>query len=171
MTNIGAVLGDVEIRALCKNDPPLISDFLNFESQLQSTGFDITVKRITRLHGTAALGEGKHSRVAAEQAVEPAEGKYLLTPGAYLVYINEYTAIPNDIMGLVFARSTLFRSGGMLETGIWDGGFRGRGMLGLYVMGVETLYVDVQAPIAQITFFRTGQVERGFQFNEYWRET
>lgn len=89
-------------------------------------------------------------------------------PGMHLVYINEYTSIPNELMGLAFPRSTLFRCGGVLQSGVWDGGFRGRGRFGLLVQGVDELRIEHNSPIAQLIFFRAANVGEGFKFNEFY---
>jgi len=99
------------------------------------------------------------------------DGFYHLEPGAYLIYVNEFTRIPREITGLALPRSTLFRCGGILSTGVWDGGFEGRGRLGLFVIGVNELLIEQAAPIAQIVFHDAPGVQQGFQFNEFYRES
>lgn len=168
--NVGAVLSDSEIRILCEGENPLIKDFINFDVQLQATGFDVTVRKITKMHGNSQVGGPYKSIVAKEEDIMAKEGWYILSPGAYLIYINEYTNIPKNLMGLVFARSSLFRSGGMLQTGVWDGGFQGRGRLGLYILGVNEIKIEENCPIAQMVFFRACNVERGFQYNKFYKE-
>ena len=168
--NQTSMLADREIRELCQQETPLIKDAPDFDLQLQSSGFDLTVKRITKMKGNATVGGPHRSSVAAEEDISPIDGWFALKQGAYLVYVNEYTNIPNDLAGLVFARSTLFRSGGMLETGVWDSGFQGRGRLGLFVIGVDSIRIEHNQPIGQIVFFRTSGAEKGFQFNEYFIE-
>lgn len=51
-----SILSDNDIRVLCADDPPLLADFLDFEKQLQPTGFDITLRSITMLKGGAQVG-------------------------------------------------------------------------------------------------------------------
>ncbi|KKQ93716.1 MAG: Deoxyuridine 5'-triphosphate nucleotidohydrolase [candidate division CPR2 bacterium GW2011_GWC1_39_9] len=170
MIHYSAVLSDREIRDLCNSSPPLIEDFIDFEHQLQPTGFDVTVKKIVRLSGEAQIGNPYHNKVASESDVKITDGWYVLKSGFYVIYINEFTNIPNNLMGLAFPRSTLFRCGGTLQSGVWDGGFKGRGRLGLCVSGVTHLRIEENCPIAQLVFFPAFGVEKGFQFNEFYRE-
>lgn len=161
------VLSDRRIRELCEQESPLIRDAINFKEQLQPAGFDVTVRSVARLVGNATIGGPYQSHVAQEITVEPSEGFYSLKPGPYLVYINEYTAIPAHITGLVLPRSTLFRCGGILQSGAWDSGFNGRGRLGLFVPDGITLSIQTDAPIAQIIFFDSPGVENLFAFNQF----
>ncbi|MGW0264827.1 dCTP deaminase domain-containing protein [Nocardia beijingensis] len=162
---------DGQIRKLCESNPPLIKDAPDFETQLQPAGFDVTVKSVARLSGSATIGKPYGNRVAHESPMAPIDGYYELVPGAYIVYINEYVSLPDSVSGLAVPRSTLFRCGASLSSGLWDPGFSGRGRLGLYVPnGIEILYVEDHAPIAQLIFFPTNPVEKGFQFNEFYRE-
>lgn len=163
-----AILSDNDIRKLCKQDPPLLKDFLDFETQLQPTGFDVTVRNIVRLQGNAQIGGPYHNKVATEISIKKKDGYYKVKPGMYIVYINEYTSFPNELMGMVFPRSTLFRAGGILQSGVWDGGFCGRGRLGLLVQGVDELLIEHNCPIAQMVFFRSANVEEGFKYNEFY---
>lgn len=165
-----AVISDKEIKELCSGELPLIRDAIDFSTQLQPTGFDVTVQKITRMTGIGQIGGPYQSQVAKEEEIKANNGWYTLDAGSYLVYINEYVNIPKDLMGLAFPRSTLFRSGGMLQTGVWDGGFQGRGRLGLFVVGIDHLKIQEQCPIAQLVFFRSANVENGFQFNEFYKE-
>ena len=165
-------ISDKRIQKLCEGDNPLISDAPNFDEQLQPAGFDLTVKSITRQSGSGQVGGPYRSKVADEEEVKVAEdGFYSLSPGAYLIYVNEFTRIPRELTGLALPRSTLFRCGGILATGVWDGGFNGRGRLGLFVMGVEELRIEQNSPIAQIVFHEAPGVEIGFQFNEFYKES
>ena len=165
-----SILTDVEIRELTAGNVPLITDAPDFDEQLQPSGFDLTVRKVTKLGGSSRLGLPYQSRVATEQPVEPIGDAYVLSPGSYLVYVNEFTRFPLDVVGFAFARSTLFRCGGSLSAGVWDPGFEGRGRLGLSVSGVDALEVQLNAPIAQLVFHRTNGSGEGFKFNEYYRE-
>ena len=166
-----ALLSDTEIRELCKSDTPLLADFIDFDRQLQPTGFDVTVRGVHQLVGVSQIGGPYNSKVAEEVLIRPQESYYTLAPGAYLININEYVALPNEIMGLIFPRSTLFRCGGILQSGVWDGGFNGRGRLGLLIQGVQELKIEENCPIAQMVFFRSNNVDEGFKFNEFYKET
>lgn len=50
----------------------------------------------------------------------------MLESGAYLVEFNETVDVPLDLMGQIFVRSSLFRSGALLSAGGWIVGTKGR---------------------------------------------
>ena len=163
-----ALLNDLEIRALTeKADQPLLSGYLDFDTQLQPSGFDVTVRNISRLFGRARLGGPYQSKIASEEAVEAVDDIYVLRPGSYIVQLNEVTAFPLEIAGLALPRSTLFRCGATLSSGLWDPGFHGRGRLGMTV-GIDELEIMQDAPFAQLIFFRTSQAGEGFAFNDFY---
>ncbi|OCK82257.1 hypothetical protein K432DRAFT_380611 [Lepidopterella palustris CBS 459.81] len=43
--------------------------------------------------------------------------------GSYLVKFNETVDVPLDVMGQIFVRSSLFRCGALLSTGVMDSAF------------------------------------------------
>ncbi len=49
----------------------------------------------------------------------------MLESGAYLVEFNETVDVPLDLMGQIFVRSSLFRSGALLSAGVMDSGYKG----------------------------------------------
>lgn len=50
----------------------------------------------------------------------------LLSSGSYLVEFNESVDVPLDLMGQIFVRSSLFRSGALLSAGVMDSGYKGQ---------------------------------------------
>lgn len=164
-----AILSDKKIRTLCNTSEPLIADAPDFEQQLQPAGFDVTVRSIVRMHGNSQIGGPYRSKVAAETEMDLREGRYLLDEGPYLVYINEYTRIPLGISATVFPRSTAFRCGCILQSGLWDSGFCGRGRLGIFVPSGIQVSIEHNAPIAQLVFLESPDIETPFQFNQFYR--
>lgn len=165
-----SILTDAEIRALSQGDNPLVSEAPDFNLQLQPAGFDVTTRRVTRLGGVSRIGGPYRSRVAEEDEVEESDGWCLLDTGAYLIHLNEFTRLPQNVVAFAYPRSTLFRCGASLSSGVWDSGFEGRGRLGLHVAGVTQLEIELHAPIAQLVFHRTNGSENGFGFNEFYVE-
>lgn len=49
----------------------------------------------------------------------------MLKSGAYLVEFNETVDMPLSLMGQIFVRSSLFRSGALLSAGVIDSGYKG----------------------------------------------
>ena len=48
-----------------------------------------------------------------------------LQPGAYIVEFNEKVAVPLDVVGFILPRSSFWRSGGVVESGVCDAGYEG----------------------------------------------
>jgi len=101
------------------------------DAQVQPNGVDLTLDRVFEPLEPGYVGrDGKE--VGARQAVEPAESDadhpvYYLPPGGYVVRYAETVSIPSGHVGFLYPRSTLLRSACMLNTAVWDAGYRGRG--------------------------------------------
>lgn len=121
------------------------------EVQRQPAGFDLTVAQVGRFAGGGALDFDNRLRklpeteelpwspvVSEEKTPEP--DSLLLKPGGYLVTYNELINVPADCAGLVLPRSSLMRCGAMLNSALWDPGYRGRGQGLLTVFSELRLY-------------------------------
>lgn len=103
------------------------------EAQVQPNGVDLTLENVFEPREPGYIGrEGK--AVGRRQAVEPettaddGEGAvYYLPPGGYVVRYAETVSIPAGHVGFLYPRSTLLRSACMLNTAVWDAGYRGKG--------------------------------------------
>ena len=51
--------------------------------------------------------------------------KIHLDQGSYVVEFNETANVPLDVMGQLYVRSSLFRSGALLSAGLLDAGYKG----------------------------------------------
>ena len=94
--------------------------------QIQPNGLDLTLDavfeqvqpgRITR-DGTEI---GERRALAAE------DDRFSLSPGGYVLRYAETVGIPLEHVGFVYPRSSLMRNSCMLNTAVWDAGYRGRG--------------------------------------------
>lgn len=167
MTTPG-LLSEGEIRALITATPPLLEGYLDLDAQLQPAGFDVTVQRLVKPSGRGTLGGPYRTKIPTELDVELSDIGYRLDVGFYIVYLNEVTRLPADVAGVALPRSSLFRCGAALHSGVWDPGFHGRGRLGLHVINSDGLVIEHQAPFAQLMFYRLSQQTKGFQFNEFY---
>ncbi|KAJ7049651.1 putative dUTP diphosphatase Dut, partial [Mycena amicta] len=75
--------------------------------------------------------DNKHRKTATttelpfEKGLDASELRMHLVPGEYLVEFNETIDVPLDIMGSLFVRSSLFRSGALVSAGVMDSGYKG----------------------------------------------
>lgn len=90
--------------------------------------------------------EGDDSKKRAENAT------YQLPSGGYVVRYGEIVEIPPGYVGFVFPRSSLMRNACMLNTAVWDAGYRGRGE-GLLQVHHE-IELERGARIAQLVLAR-----------------
>ncbi|HCG90612.1 MAG TPA: deoxyuridine 5'-triphosphate nucleotidohydrolase [Dehalococcoidia bacterium] len=162
---LSGVLAKESILEYMQLHPPLIEEFLDLNTQIQPNGFDLTLKSIQSLSGTAQLGKTNESRILPETAelILDNDDYYNILPGSYIVTINEVVNLPNHIMCLARPRSSLLRSGISVETAVWDAGYTGRSQC-LLINTTNTPYrLQKNSRIIQMVFFFLDQsVQEGY---------
>lgn len=131
-------------------NPPLLE---NFEGKnVQGAGVDLRLGNVYRIKtGAKLLAEG---RVLPE--VEKLEDSILtVKPGEYLLAETaEKINTPADMLALVLPRTTLFRSGVSLRTGVIDPGYKGTLTFGLKNESDQDFVLEKGARVAQMIFIR-----------------
>ncbi|KAJ7286001.1 putative dUTP diphosphatase Dut [Mycena rebaudengoi] len=137
------------------------------KDQVQPCGIDLTLKRILRWTNAGVVDFDNIRRRNADTVEIPFEGsgtagKLHLAPGAYLVEFNEIIDTPLDVMGTLFVRSSLFRSGALVSAGVMDSGYKGTigGMLQVCNPYGLTLFRD--AKLAQFVFEEMKEKVEGY---------
>jgi len=140
----------------------LIAHYKDLETQLQPTGFDLTLHHIETYTGPGTADYTNRERtIAPTTTLEPdPQGWYNLPPGAYKVVYNETVSMPHDIAAIARTRSTLLRNGAAIATAVWDPGYTGRSSSLLTVHNPHGTRLKQDARIAQLIFFKTDQVEK-----------
>ena len=149
----GALTG-AEIRSLLAVDPPLASGLADADLQVQPHGLDV---RLDSLWTPTDAGQlGLTSRQIPERREFPfdPDGWLLLPPGGFIFRLCEAVHLPNDVMALGFARSSLLRSGCGIFNAVWDAGYRGRSEALLMVTNPAGFRVERGARVLQLVFFR-----------------
>lgn len=125
----------------------------------EGVGFDLRLSSVHVISGRGALLEGPRKTSSAKK-VEPDEsGVYFLMPRLwYLVSTVETMDLPLDLAGLVFPRSTLFRSGVALHTSVVPPGYVGPLSFGLSVAMEEGFEIAENARFCHLVLM---QVARG----------
>ena len=162
----GTPLDRNSIKDMIGRSPQLLEGFLSLESQLQPNGFDMTVRNVARLTGPGAIGKDDTDRVLSETEVIQfrTDGWLRLEPGSYLATFNEVVNLPFDIMALGRPRSSLLRSGVAIHTAVWDAGYHGRSQALIVVYHPDGYYVQQDARLMQLVFFRMETPsKRGYQ--------
>ena len=153
------------IRELIKATPPLVSDYISLDDQLQPNGIDITVREVASFASRGNLTETNEGRVLSDLmplAFDGLNGLNLL-PGAYLIMFNEVINLPTDIMALARPRSSLNRCGVSIHSAIWDAGYHGRSQSLMVVYNTHGFRLHRNARVAQLVFIYTsGPTRRGY---------
>jgi dUTP pyrophosphatase len=93
----------------------------------------------------------------------PNSGSIYLPLGSYLVEFNETVDVPLDLMGQIFVRSSLFRSGALVHAGVIDSGYRGAVGALLQVANPHGLRLWKDARLAQIVFYYMIKKTEGYK--------
>ena len=157
------LLNSSQIRQLIENQQ-LVSEYRDLATQLQPAGFDLSLKEVQEYTGGGAVDYNNKERViATTRLLEPdPEGWWILKPGCYVVVYNEVVKMPLDVVALARSRSTVLRNGASVQTAVWDPGYQGRSSSLLVVDNPHGLRLKKNARIAQLVFFQTGEVEKGY---------
>ncbi|MFB6070377.1 MAG: deoxyuridine 5'-triphosphate nucleotidohydrolase [Halanaeroarchaeum sp.] len=101
------------------------------EEQVQPNGVDLTLEWILEQRepgyvATDGVAIGERQSVSPDERGDDRE-TYYLRPGGYILQYAETVVIPEGHVGFVLPRSSLMRNSAMLNTAVWDAGYRGRG--------------------------------------------
>jgi dUTP pyrophosphatase len=114
----------------------IVQNLRSVDLQAQPCGIDLTLKRMLVWKSSGVVDFGNNCRKSAETDAllfqpdaiveRPSDLGFIDLPlGSYLVEFNETVDMPLDMMGQIFVRSSLFRSGALLNAGVMDCGYKG----------------------------------------------
>lgn len=157
-----AVLSRQDIHQLLKQEPPLVEGWIDLEEQVQTNGFDLTLREVALLQSAGRITEKNSRRLVSDLAplVFDGLGFIDLMPGPYIITYNEIVHVPRDIMALARPRSSLLRCGVTVGTAVWDAGYSGRSQSLLVVHNPLGFRLQRNARIVQLVFLKlTGETE------------
>ena len=166
-----SILSQKDILSLIEKKPPLIEQYLNLEQQMQTNGFDLSLRNIScfTTFGKVSM-DNKNRQIAKRQVIEFEEDGYLhVKQGIYSITYNEILNLPRDIMALGLPRSSLLRSGASIHTAVWDAGYSGRSESLLVVHNPLGLVLEKNARVLQLVFSYLSSISQGYQ-GTYQRE-
>lgn len=147
----------------------IVNNLILARTQIQPCGVDLSVRKVSRYTSGGCIDFGNHDRILSTTQNLPLaspsgpEGKRIhLEPGNYLVEFNETVDIPLDIMGQIFVRSSLWRSGVMLNAGVVDAGYKGVVGAMMQVSNSHGLMLYTNARLAQIVFHQMTEATEGY---------
>jgi len=164
------MLNREEIQHLIK-EKSMIQDYIDLETQITPNGFDLTVAGISEFKGSGSLDFSNKERIVPQgkeiipRKIKPADkfGWWRLKKGAYKVKTNETVNLPNDLIAIAFARTSLLRMGAFTQHGVWDAGFKGRGEFVLVVENLKGIKIKQNARVAQLIFTKINETAQGYQ--------
>jgi len=157
------MLNDKILRKLI-TEHNLVTGYLDLDKQLQPSGFDLSLDSVEAYLGGGAVDFSNKERVIAEtRPIEPDNDGWInLEKGVYKVVYNEVVKMPMNVAAIARTRSTLLRNGAEVGTAVWDPGYEGRSSSMLTVHNPHGLRLKKDARVAQLIFFETGDVEKGY---------
>ena len=157
------MLNDKILRKLI-TEYKLVTEYLDLDKQLQPSGFDLSLESVEAYLGGGAVDFSNRERVIADtRTIEPdSDGWINLEKGVYKVVYNEVVMMPMNVAAIARTRSTLLRNGAEVGTAVWGPGYEGRSSSMLTVHNPHGLRLKKDARVAQLIFFETGDVEKGY---------
>ena len=144
----------------------------------EGAGFDLRLGEVYEIEGDGFLGieerdtpniklVGKHESSYAK-ASEDKENAFIFEPGKYyLIKTMEKVNLPTNLSGIIFPRTTLFRSGLALFNGIVQPGYSGELTFGICNLGKSNIKVSFGARVVHITFHEV--LGEGNQYKGQWQ--
>jgi deoxycytidine triphosphate deaminase len=140
----------------------------------EGAGFDLRMGEVYEISGDGFLGvqERKTPDAKLLAANDPgkaeAENYFEFKPSEYyLVKTMEKVNLPTTLSGIIFPRTTMFRSGLGLFNGIVQPGYQGELTFGICNLGKSNIRVSFGARIVHITFHEVLGV--GNQYRGQWQ--
>lgn len=162
------------ILKLMENNPPLIEDIVDANIQIQNNGVDMTIGSIYRQFRRGVIDFDNSKRfIAPREIITPMRDDYMsntsenpyyaLKPGAYSIILKQKMNLPKNIVAIVKPRSSLIRNSAYIESGAWDAGYSGNGLVLLYVASQYGIKLYENARICQMLFIATDEDTSGYQ--------
>ena len=156
------VLSARDIERLLKRSPPLIEGYINLEEQLQTNGFDLTLRDVAAIESRGQIMASNRERSLPKTTplAFDSGGSLELAAGIYLITYNEIVHLPKNLMALGRPRSSLLRCGVNVGTAVWDAGYEGRSQSLLMVHNPKGFILQKNARVTQLVFLQlTGDSE------------
>ena len=136
----------------------------------EGAGFDLRLGEVYTIFGNAFLGITHRETPKIEKVIEYKEGELRtikIKPGDfYLVTTIEKVNIPLDLCAVFIPRTTTFRSGLFLRTGVGQSGYEGKLTFGLKNEGPIPVEIELGA---RFVFVQFHEVTGGMQYRGQWQ--
>lgn len=140
----------------------------------EGAGFDLRLAEVYELEGDGFLGveerdTPKIKLIGAHDSTKPEkENFFIFKPGKYyLIKTLEKVNLPTTLSGIIFPRTTMFRSGLGMFNGIVQPGYSGELTFGVANLGKSNIKISFGARVAHITFHEV--LGEGNQYRGQWQ--
>lgn len=140
----------------------------------EGAGFDLRLGEVYELSGDGFLGleERDTPKIkligAYDSAKSEAKNFFIFRPGEYyLIKTMEKVNLPTTLSGIIFPRTTMFRSGLGLFNGIVQPGYSGELIFGLCNLGKSNIKISFSARVVHITFHEV--LGAGREYRGQWQ--
>ena len=152
------ILGHSELRKLIRSHQLITGLSKRDMENPEGCVFDLQLDKVFELKGKAFIGITERetpNTIEVASYNQKKRSSFTFKPGKYyLVKTIEEVNLPDNLANLFVPRSTLFRSGLILLTGMTDPGFHGPLYFGLYNAGPIPVEIELGARIASVIFFQ-----------------
>ena len=140
---------------------------IDFDNSLRSNASTVEVPFVSYHEQSQKFPTRFDSKISKDPAVlkkhmQIEKKSVMLTPGAYLEEFNKTVDMPLSLMGQIFVRSSLFRSGALLSAGVIDSGYKGTMGAMLQVVNPHGLLLFQNARLAQMVFHQMSEPVEGY---------
>jgi deoxycytidine triphosphate deaminase len=140
----------------------------------EGAGFDLRLGEVYEIEGDGFLGVEERQTpeiklVAKDDPAKPeAENFFVFLPGKYyLIKTMEKVNLPVTLSGIIFPRTTMFRSGLGLFNGVVQPGYQGELTFGVCNLGKSNIKISFGARVVHITFHEV--LGEGNQYRGQWQ--
>jgi deoxycytidine triphosphate deaminase len=168
------ILGIKELHKLVKEDS-LVEGLCERElNNPEGAGFDLCLEEVHEIEGDGFLGVEERqtptSKLVAknDSSKNEQENSFVFEPGKYyLIKTTEKVNLPVTLSGVLFPRTTIFRSGLGLFNGIVQPGYSGELTFGICNLGKSNIKVSFGARVVHIIFHEV--LGEGNQYRGQWQ--
>jgi deoxycytidine triphosphate deaminase len=162
------ILGIKELHRLVQEEN-LVENLCDRElNNPEGAGFDLRLSEVYSIKGKGFLGVEERETPEVSLISKSEEEFFVFKPGEYyLVKTIEKVNLPVNLSGIIFPRTTLFRSGLALFNGIVQPGYSGELTFGISNLGQSEIKVSFGARIVHITFHEV--LGQGNQYRGQWQ--
>jgi deoxycytidine triphosphate deaminase len=168
------ILGIKELHRLV-DEQKLVENLCEREmNNPEGAGFDLRLGEIYELQGDGFLGMEERQTPEIKLVAKDEAGKseqdnsFVFEPGKYyLVKTMEKVNLPVTLSGIIFPRTTMFRSGLGLFNGVVQPGYKGELTFGVCNLGKSNIKISFGARIVHITFHEVSG--EGNQYRGQWQ--